>query len=185
MCPREFRFSWRHPFFLLLFVFLTPWMLGCGAAKGKVEGTVTLDGQPLPIGNIAFHPSKGIGAGAQIQDGKYSIDKVAAGSVTVTVETETLKKEMDGLLASAGGSRSMDASAGGRMTPEKMAKMPAAAKEKMEEQEKAAQQSVERLKELQAKYRPIPAKYADPKTSGLTHEVKPGDNTIEIKLTSQ
>lgn len=181
MCHRSLPFPCSHPFVLVL-VLLIPCTVGCGGGKGKVEGTVTLDGQPLLAGNIAFHPSKGIGGGAQIQNGKYSIDKVATGSVTVTVETETVKKEMEGL---ASGGRSMDASAGGRMTPEKLAKMPPAAQEQMKQQEKAAQQSAERLKELQANYRSVPAKYADPKTSGLTYEVKQGENTIEIKLSSQ
>jgi len=58
---------------------LVPLAVGCGKGKGKVSGTVTLDGQPLPAGTINFLPSKGTGAGGSIEDGKYSIDNVPAG----------------------------------------------------------------------------------------------------------
>lgn len=50
---------------------------GCGGSnRGAVKGMVTLDGEPLPSGTIAFLPIDGTqspSAGESIQGGKYSI----------------------------------------------------------------------------------------------------------------
>ena len=54
-------------------VFLT----GCGGGS-RIEGTVTLDGQPVEDGTITFYPEGGKDQGpnvpGEIKDGKYSID---------------------------------------------------------------------------------------------------------------
>ena len=56
-------------------VFLS--VLGCGhSGRVSVEGTVTLDGQPLENGQIQFSPLPGTAgptAGADIVDGKFAI----------------------------------------------------------------------------------------------------------------
>ena len=54
---------------------------GCGGAGGRqaIEGTVTLDGQPLEKGQITFVPqgdTKGPTAGAEIVGGKFTIPAV-------------------------------------------------------------------------------------------------------------
>jgi len=53
---------------------------GCGTAQGPeraaVEGEVTLDGNPIEQGSIAFHPAgktQGMVAGGPITGGRYSI----------------------------------------------------------------------------------------------------------------
>jgi hypothetical protein len=53
---------------------------GCGGAdplgRQAISGTVTLNGQPVDNGAIAFEPldlQKGVGSGANIVGGKYSI----------------------------------------------------------------------------------------------------------------
>ncbi len=56
-------------------------LCGCGGdddpwTRAAVEGTVTLDGEPLKTGNITFFPGKGIdgpAAGAEIDDGEFSL----------------------------------------------------------------------------------------------------------------
>jgi hypothetical protein len=162
---------------------LVPLAVGCGKGKGTVSGTVTLDGQPLPAGNITFIPSKGQGAGGTIQDGKYSVADVPAGKVAVTVETETLKKQMDAL---AQVPRQMNPGSGStRLSPEMLAKLPENARAKMEESQKKSAEAPQKLKELQAKYRAIPDKYSKAESSGLTVEVKAGPNTFEVPLSSK
>ena len=61
---------------------------GCnnGSAKAKIHGKVTLDGQPVPTGSIAFLPADGKGqtAGAIIKDGAYEAE-VPVGSMRVEI----------------------------------------------------------------------------------------------------
>jgi hypothetical protein len=56
----------------------TAFLSGCSSSETRfgVEGTVTYDGKPLPLGSIAFHPTgeKGIKAGGPIRDGHYKLD---------------------------------------------------------------------------------------------------------------
>lgn len=60
---------------LLLFCLLgLPLIVGCGNSLGIVKGTVTLDGQPVPAGNVTFvkqdeaNPAR---EGAVISNGKF------------------------------------------------------------------------------------------------------------------
>jgi hypothetical protein len=61
---------------------------GCnsGSSKVKVHGKVTLDGQPVPTGSIAFIPTDGKGqtAGGIIKDGTYQAE-VSVGSMRVEI----------------------------------------------------------------------------------------------------
>jgi hypothetical protein len=67
--PRYFR-AWLCVIGLLA-------LLGCGhGGRIPVEGTVTLDGQPLKNGTIQFRPLAGTNgptAGAQVVDGKFAV----------------------------------------------------------------------------------------------------------------
>jgi hypothetical protein len=69
--------------FLLMFCLtvVAPFIGGCGGKSGPprfaAEGTVLLDGAPLPAGVIRFIPegtNKGPAASATIQNGKFSLD---------------------------------------------------------------------------------------------------------------
>jgi len=60
-------------------LFLTP-LFGCGSSDGlnrqAISGTVTLDGQPIPIGAILFEPAtqeSGTAVGATIRQGGFAI----------------------------------------------------------------------------------------------------------------
>ena len=62
---------------------------GCGGEKtGDVTGTVTVDGQPPPVGSsISFVPADGksSSAGGAIEDGKYTATKVPVGATKVRI----------------------------------------------------------------------------------------------------
>lgn len=62
-------------------------LTGCGGG-GRIEGTVTLDGQPVDGGTITFvSPDRnGGGAGGPIQGGKYAIEtKLPPGTYKVEI----------------------------------------------------------------------------------------------------
>jgi hypothetical protein len=54
---------------------------GCsGNRRVPVEGTVTYDGTPIPIGTITFIPTfeKGEGGGGRIENGRFKLDAAAS-----------------------------------------------------------------------------------------------------------
>ena len=53
---------------------------GCGPHESSVTGVVTLDGNPLDTGNVAFHPEEGgaVAYGSIGSDGSYRIKTGAA-----------------------------------------------------------------------------------------------------------
>jgi hypothetical protein len=182
MCFPKFCLAVR--FFLVLgaLALLLPLTVGCGGGKGTVSGTVTLDGQPLPVGNIAFIPSQGPGASGRIEDGKYSVANVPTGPVTVTVETISIKQEIDAYTKAP---PSVPRIGTANVSPEMLAKMPENARAQIEKQQKQAAERASKAKELQAKYRAVPEKYSKPESSGLTITVKRGSNTFDIQLSSK
>ena len=68
-------------------------------SRAQVSGVVTLDGKPLPAGNLTFK-SKDSPKATQISikaDGKYSTDRVPLGVNLVGIETESLRSGSPGL----------------------------------------------------------------------------------------
>jgi len=61
-------------------------VVGCGNDTGEVSvtGSVTFKGRPLPSASLAFYPSDGSVAMANIVDGEYEA-KLAPGAYRVTV----------------------------------------------------------------------------------------------------
>src|SRR5690348_7041174 len=60
-------------------------LAGC-AGQGQVSGKVKYKGQPLPVGTITFYDGKNNAVSSAIaQDGSYSVEKVAAGPVKVSL----------------------------------------------------------------------------------------------------
>ncbi len=176
----ELRFALRCFAFLGALALLLPLAVGCGSRKGTVSGTVTLDGQPLAVGTIAFIPSQGPGASAPIEDGKYSVERVPTGKVSVTVDANAAKRQIDSFVASTQG-RGPNA----QYSADQLAHMPENAKKQVEEGKKQAEEAAAKVKDLKAKYRPIPEKYAKAESSGLTLEVKSGSNTFDVQLSSK
>jgi hypothetical protein len=59
---------------------------GCGPRYGNVSGKVTYQGKPVTGGTITFHDShNGVASDAIQPDGSYSVNRVAAGQVRITV----------------------------------------------------------------------------------------------------
>lgn len=168
-----------HRRFLLgAFVLLISTAMGCGGGKGTVTGKVTVDGKPLPAGKIAFIPKSGSGVGGEIKDGQYKVEKVPPGTVNVTVETQSLRTRIDSLTVAAQQFSQTQA-------PPPGVKMPENARESLEQEKKDAAEKAQELKELKAKYRPVPEKYGKAETSGLTLEVKSGSNSFDVPLSAK
>ena len=89
-------------------VFALVLVVGCNGNDGRqaLEGTVTLDGEPLAEGNVSFRPMPGTKsptAGGRIVDGKFSIlpeKGLSAGTfrVEITASRKTGRKVMDPVL---------------------------------------------------------------------------------------
>jgi hypothetical protein len=85
---KRMRRGWlaRCPILVLVLVSFGP--VGCGSKRNSVSGTVTYKGRPLPSGLVVFVCKEGTASKpARIaEDGTYSADDVAPGSVTVCVD---------------------------------------------------------------------------------------------------
>ena len=74
---------------VLLGVLAAGHVAGCGGPgfpSARLEGTVTVDGQPVETGNISFTPTqadRGSGATATISGGRYVAEGVPQGKVRV------------------------------------------------------------------------------------------------------
>jgi hypothetical protein len=80
-----------------LFGLFAPAGCGEGTSGGTVNGTVTLDGQPLKDGLVSFAPADGKGqtADAKITDGKFTL-KLPVGTMKVMISAPKVvgKKKM-------------------------------------------------------------------------------------------
>ncbi|MFO0937084.1 MAG: hypothetical protein U0798_11280 [Gemmataceae bacterium] len=72
---------------------------GCGGSSSKritVTGTVTLNGEPLPQGQIVLQLGSGSNLEfADIKDGKFEISGVPAGPAKAAVRTSYIKSQME------------------------------------------------------------------------------------------
>ena len=139
-----------------IFLFSSTLLIGCGGPEGlaEVSGVVSLNGKSLSTGSVVFIGSDKVApVVAPIEpDGHYSAKKVPSGSVTVAVHSPNPKDEADSIRA-----KSADrAGATGKPAP------PPGPDPKL--------------------WFPIPAKYSDPATSGLSYPIKPGSNSLNIEL---
>jgi hypothetical protein len=153
--------------------------VGCGGSKSTVTGDVTLDGKPLPMGNITFVPAKGGtgGGGEPIKDGKYTI-KVVPGDYKVTVETDSIGQRMQELKQQVAGP-GRDVTAGMSDADKKRMKT-----EMGGHQMEGADELKTKLKELQDGYKPIPPRYRDANTSGFSVTVT-GNQEFSVPLKSK
>lgn len=146
--------------------------LGC-SKSGKITGTVTYDGKPVPLATLTFHPEKGQAVSTEIEDGNFTLEKVPAGPGTFTVDTERHQRDRDLLQKGPGGDDPLASlPSGGKKsgTPE----IPAEMKERLA----STKEKLEKLKKLQ----PIPKAYWDVKTSGLSYTVTSGTQEHDIQL---
>jgi hypothetical protein len=153
---------------------------GCGqrssATGASVSGKVLFNGVPVSGGDIKFHPKQGPPYTGNLNaQGEFSHAGVPImGEVIVTIDTRALKD-----IAAAA-----DPTDFGKMG-NKGAKNDAKAKETMSKMKDKmpAGMSLNPAAGKSLTYVEIPAKYADPKTSGLTWEIKSGPNEKTFELT--
>jgi hypothetical protein len=69
--------------FCSLLILVSP---SAAISDGGVSGTITMDGQPVAGGKIAFHREDGQFVGTKFKDGMYKVDRVPAGTLTVTLD---------------------------------------------------------------------------------------------------
>jgi hypothetical protein len=134
-------------------------LVGCGKSTGDVSGKVTHNQRPLFAGEVVFQGSDNnyyrgnIGA-----DGTYTVRQVPTGVAKVAV-----------VVSQPGEVPGTDIMNKMKMDPAKMGN-PEATK------------GDAGPAPLKLKLPKLPYKYADPKDSGLTFDVKAGENTFDIPL---
>jgi len=128
-------------------------LVGCGRGGGTVSGKVTFNGQPVPSGTVTFVSADGHAFPTIIQeDGSYVVEHVATGPATITVVTPPPPAPPPRSTPKGSPGAGSDTSA-----------------------EAAGMKP-------QIKVVSVPAKYADPKTSGLSYTVTSGSQTYDIPL---
>jgi hypothetical protein len=136
-------------------------VLGCSGSRvaNELEGKISYNGAAVTGGSIKFHPEGGGSplSGYIKHDGNYIAENIPPGKVTVTIETESVKK-----------------STPAQGMPQMKQKPPPGVEIKAQPQLTPTNMPV---------YVKIPAKYADPKKSGLTFEVTKGKVKKDFDLT--
>jgi len=150
---------WSGPGWWLgaLALFVVFGLVGCGGGggKGTVSGKVTYKGTPLKGGRVAFLTSNKQNAVAEIgEDGSYTAINVAPGPAKISVSTSYLKENPLG--------RVRNQPPKGQQAPEGY-------------QMSSGGTDVKR-------YVKIPDQYESADTSGLTYDVKSGNQTHDIDL---
>jgi hypothetical protein len=129
-------------------------LAGCSSPVA-ITGKITYQGKPLPVGNVTFVPEQGGGGfTSEIRNGEYKVTKVPLGPSKIAVMTPS------------------------QSTPnqymEKMRPPP--------EMLKQAQGKVPGDPGSDPKPVPIPKKFNDPDTSGLTYTVTGGSQVHNIDI---
>jgi len=150
------RFALRLSAFALLALALGGLSAGCAPSKTPVKGTVKFNGKPVVYGSVTLVASDGIIYTGEIkEDGTFTIPDVPSGNAKVGV-------------LSPNPTPATGANVGGKGLDPGLARGDRRAPPPPESVIKA--------------WFPIPDKYGDPLTSGLTEEVKSGkDLAIDLK----
>jgi len=144
---------------VLLALIALPGATGCGGGTATVSGKVYYKNTPLKGGNVTFTRTDGKPsvAGRIGEDGSYTLEKVPAGDVTITVETESLNPRLRTGIAKVSAPPPGHEPPGGY---------------------NPGGQGGSDFKN----YVRIPEKYADPGQSGLHYTVAGGTQVYDIKL---
>jgi hypothetical protein len=139
---------------------------GCGPnykARATVKGKVTFANTNLTVGSVTFNGKDNVTGTASIdKNGNYVMNDAPLGDVTITV---SVPSQPTGGLARGGPSPFKPPKDGGSVNPEN------------------PEQRISIMGEMPARVVPIPEKYANVQTSGLTYTVEKGEHTHDINLT--
>jgi hypothetical protein len=144
--------------------------VGCGGQKtAKISGKVLFQGRPLPGGLVTFYPMEGQSNPASAiigEDGSYSLNNAPLGTVKITVSNLTLKK---GEVPPIGMS---NASATFTLT----------SKEAIAKAREGKEIPQPKGSKISGTYVPIPASYANIKTTGLDYSVEGRSQDYDIVI---
>jgi hypothetical protein len=143
---------------------------GCGGQKtAKISGKVLFQGRPLPGGLVTFYPMEGQSNPASAiigEDGSYSVHNAPVGNVRITVSNLALKK--------------------GEVPPIGMNGAPAtftmASKEAIAKAREGKDIPHPKGSKILGTYVPIPASYANIKTTGLDYSVDDKNQDYDIVI---
>jgi len=150
------RRPWSAAGFVSLLLLIV--VAGCGPAKGKVSGQVLLDGSPVPGGWVTFQPAGGKYNSVSVEldeQGRF-VAELPAGDVTVCVDNRELEPR-----AEQTGPTELPPELKDKIRPPKPTKG----------RPKAS-----------PRYVPLPPRYYDAQTSGLSFRVRGGAQTEDIHL---
>lgn len=150
---------------VLLFACVVVLAAGCSRTRERatIKGKVTFLGKNLTVGNVMFIADDNATGSATIdKDGNYVIADAPVGEVKVTVSVPSLPP-------------------GGLDMMRRMKSSPGMKGVKSVDPESG--KSISIMGDIPANIVPIPTKYADSRTSGLTYTVKPGEHTFDMVLT--
>src|SRR5262245_38421259 len=129
---------------------------GCGGkGTGTVSGEVSVGNEKLAAGTVLFHAGNKVIL-APINDGRYTAENVPVGEARVSVQ---LHANVPGMNPPADKTMMMDPKKMGNPNAELVGGMPPS-----------------------IKLPPVPSRYLEPSTSGLTFNVQRGENAFNIPL---
>jgi hypothetical protein len=173
--PMTFSPPWRRRAALFLFSLLSV-LSGCSAGIGDVSGTVTHQGKKVVCGSVVLAGPDGMTkVGAINPEGTYTVKGVGAGRVRVAVFSLDPARPLDPYRAAkTHGKAEAEPPADADRNPDAgrvVAHAPA-------DRSNWAEPNVDR-----SKWFPLPKKYERVDQSGLTFEIKAGENTgVNIDL---
>ena len=139
-------------------------LIGCGDSgqleRAYVTGKVTLDGKPVEAGRLLFRPAKGRAGRGKIENG-------------LIVSTCTYELD-DGVLLGMH-----------QIGVQPIADVAPVLFDRMEDPTQPNKPMPKPPQAKRTKSVPIPHKYRDPSTSGLTAEIKSGENELLLELKSK
>ena len=152
---------------LFLVLSLMVFWVGCGPnyqARGNIKGKVTFEGKTLTAGNVMFYGKDNLTGSSPIDmNGNYDIKDAPLGDVKITV---TVPKMPSGGISKMKGGPAMTAIKDAKsVDPEGSGK------------------SISIMGAMPSHIVPIPDKYANVATSGLTHKVERGEHVHDLNLT--
>lgn len=149
---------------LFLVVLLAP-AIGCGPnykARAVVKGKISFGGKHLTAGNIMFYGPNGLFSSASIdKNGNYVMNDAPLGSVVIAIKVPEMTQGAMGMMGRGPGS-------GGKGSQSVNPENPS--------------QKMGVMTDMPTHVVPIPAKYANEGTSGLTYTVEKGEHTHDIDL---